>query len=79
MDDLTAEGLPFIPFSRGTGACPGKRLAYVQMRMVVAAVVRGFEMEFAGGGGEGRFDEGGVDAFTLTNPPLMMVLRRRGG
>ncbi|KAK7700921.1 hypothetical protein SLS57_011932 [Botryosphaeria dothidea] len=78
--DLTSEATPFIPFTRGAYACPGKALAYVEMRAVVAGVVRGFEMGFAEGMGEGAaFDEGCVDSFTLANPPLMLVLKKRGG
>ncbi|KAH7052356.1 cytochrome P450 [Macrophomina phaseolina] len=77
--DLTGETLPFIPFTRGACTCPGKQLAYVEMRAVIAAVVRRFDWEFAEGQGAREFDEGCVDSFTLMNPPLMLVLSKRDG
>ncbi|KAK0645261.1 Cytochrome P450 750A1 [Lasiodiplodia hormozganensis] len=79
MGDLLAETAPFIPFTRGACTCPGKALAYVEMRAVVAAVVGRFDVEVVGGEeGMRAFDEGCVDSFTLTNRPLWVVLRRRG-
>ncbi|OMP85179.1 Cytochrome P450 67 [Diplodia seriata] len=71
------EAAAFIPFSRGAGRCPGERLAYVEMRRVVAGVVGRFEVRLAEGQGVAQFDEGGVDAFTLGNPPLRVVVERR--
>ncbi|KAB2573294.1 Averantin hydroxylase [Lasiodiplodia theobromae] len=79
MGDLLADTAPFIPFTRGACTCPGKALAYVEMRAVVAVVVGRFDVVEVVGGEEGMraFDEGCVDSFTLTNRPLWVVLRRR--
>ena len=62
-----------------SSTCPGKALAYVEMRAVVAAVVGRFDVDEVVGGEEAAraFDEGCVDSFTLTNRPLWVVLRRR--
>ncbi|OJD29609.1 cytochrome p450 [Diplodia corticola] len=77
--DLTGENVPFIPFTRGAYTCPGKQLAYMEMRGVVAAVVMGFDLSLAEGQGAEEFDGGCQDSFTLANPPLMVDVRRREG
>ncbi|KAL1619817.1 hypothetical protein SLS54_006413 [Diplodia seriata] len=77
--DLTgSETTPFIPFTRGAHACPGKQLAYMEMRGVVANVVMRFDLRLAEGQSAEAFDGGCQDSFTLANPPLMVELRRRG-
>ncbi|KAK0712207.1 cytochrome P450 [Apiosordaria backusii] len=38
----------YAPFSRGTRICLGMHLAWAEMYMVVAALVRGFEFDFQG-------------------------------
>ncbi|KAL0253146.1 hypothetical protein SLS55_010599 [Diplodia seriata] len=77
--DLTgSETTPFIPFTRGAHACPGKQLAYMEMRGVVANVVMRFDLRLAQGQSAEAFDGGCQDSFTLANPPLMVELRRRG-
>lgn len=75
--NVTAEAVPFVPFTKGAYACPGKAVGYVEMRAVIAGVVGAFDVEFAEGQGERAFDEGCLDTFTLTNPELMVVLKRR--
>ena len=42
----------FYPFSTGSRACPGKRLAYQEMAIAMARVV--FRLEFAAVAGDGR-------------------------
>ncbi|EKG22458.1 Cytochrome P450 [Macrophomina phaseolina MS6] len=76
--DLTNETLPFIPFTRGSYTCPGKQLAYMEMRGVISAVVMDFDLTLSEGQGEKEFDEGCKDSFTLENPPLNVVLKKRG-
>ncbi|KAL1649145.1 hypothetical protein SLS58_001717 [Diplodia intermedia] len=78
FEGLDLEGAPFIPFTRGAHACPGKQLAYMEMRGVVANVVMRFDLALARGQGAEAFDGGCQDSFTLANPPLMVELRRRG-
>lgn len=60
--------IPFMPFSKGPYVCPGKGLAFMEMRKVIAGIVTKFDLEFAVGQSEKAFDEGCVDSFTLTNP-----------
>ncbi|KAK7701956.1 hypothetical protein SLS57_011559 [Botryosphaeria dothidea] len=75
--DVTDDRTPFVPFSRGAYACPGKAVAYAELRAVLAAVVGGFDVRFAEGQGERAFDEGWLDTFTLTNPALRVVMDKR--
>ncbi|KAB2571168.1 Tryprostatin B 6-hydroxylase [Lasiodiplodia theobromae] len=75
--DLTSETVPWMPFTRGAYTCPGKQLAYIEMRGVISAVVMGFELTLAEGQSPKEFDEGCQDSFTLTNPPLMVDLKKR--
>ncbi|KAF4544390.1 Cytochrome P450 [Lasiodiplodia theobromae] len=75
--DLTSETVPWMPFTRGAYTCPGKQLAYIEMRGVISAVVMGFDLTLAEGQSPKEFDEGCQDSFTLTNPPLMVDLKKR--
>ncbi|KAK7606278.1 cytochrome P450, partial [Phyllosticta paracitricarpa] len=75
--DTTVETAPFIPFTRGTYACPGKALGYMEMRAVVAGMVKRFDLELAEGQSAAAFDDGCLDTFTLTNLPLWVVIRKR--
>lgn len=75
---LTPERAPFVAFTRGQYACPGKNLALMELRMVVSLVVMRYErMEFAVPEDVVRFDEDALDTFTMSLPPLPLVLTRR--
>lgn len=75
---LTPERTPFIPFTRGDFVCPGKNLAMMEMRMTLARVAMRFRrLEFAVPEDAVRFDEGALDTFTMSLPPLELVLTRR--
>lgn len=75
---LTPERAPFIAFTRGEFACPGKNLALMEMRMVISRVaLRYRRLAFAVPEDVVRFDEGAMDTFTMSLPPLPLVLTRR--
>ena len=69
--------LAFIPFSYGPANCVGRQLAWMEMRMVISAMVQKFDMAFAEG-----FDQDGwlgtlEDHFISTRGPLMVKLTAR--
>ncbi|KAL7271917.1 hypothetical protein RUND412_005300 [Rhizina undulata] len=48
----------FAPFSIGSRGCIGKRLAYIEIELVMARLVWGFEMKYISGGVDDRVNEG---------------------
>ncbi|KAH6644601.1 cytochrome P450 [Boeremia exigua] len=77
--DLVVRRDAFVPFSYGTYNCAGKPLAMMQLRMVIAMVVRKFELSFAPGKKREceRFIEDQADCFTLHLHPLPLLLKER--
>lgn len=70
--------MPFIPFTRGQYACPGKNLAMMELRMALSRVALRYQrLAFAVPEDVTRFDEGALDTFTMTLPPLPLVLTKR--
>ncbi|KAF2142309.1 uncharacterized protein K452DRAFT_226565 [Aplosporella prunicola CBS 121167] len=65
-----AETAAFMPFSRGAFNCAGKRLALMELRMVVSRVVPGFDLAVADSDAVNGFAAGQVDSFILISPPL---------
>ena len=65
-----------MPFGAGPRLCPGRYLAMLEMKMVIAMLIAGFELESVGtaDGGEPRE----LLAFTMAPVGLKMKLRRRG-
>jgi cytochrome P450 len=66
----------FIPFSTGVYNCVGQKLAMMEMRVVVANLLRSFEIEFAGDMGEAVV-RNSRDAFTVTVGALDVKLTPR--
>ncbi|KAJ7137892.1 hypothetical protein C8R44DRAFT_593222, partial [Mycena epipterygia] len=54
-----------IPFSTGPASCVGRNLAMLEVRMVLAYVMRTFEMRFAEGYDERRWEAALKDYFVL--------------
>ncbi|KAK7537322.1 cytochrome P450 [Phyllosticta citribraziliensis] len=75
--DVNSENVPFLPFLRGAYACPGKNLAYMEMRSVLSRLALRFDLAFAPGETGVAFDEGPMDTFTMLLPPLHLVLTER--
>jgi cytochrome P450 len=62
-----------IPFGTGPRICPGRNLALLEMKMVLGAIYRSFEVERVGAAGEVRE----LFAFTMSPAGLRVRLRRR--
>ncbi|OAL56219.1 putative cytochrome P450 oxidoreductase [Pyrenochaeta sp. DS3sAY3a] len=69
----------FIAFGYGTYNCAGKPLAMMQLRMVVAMVIKRYELSFPLGQEAEceRFIEDQADCFTIHLEPLPLKLTRR--
>lgn len=63
----------FVPFGSGPRICPGRSLALLEIRVVLATLLRSFELERVGR----REDVGEEFGFTLTPTKLRVRLRRR--
>ncbi|EGR44824.1 uncharacterized protein TRIREDRAFT_69648 [Trichoderma reesei QM6a] len=72
-DGLSTEKSPWLPFTRGQWACPGRNLAMMEMRMVLSHIALQYNVSFADPGAAKRFDLDVMDTFTLTLPPLHLV------
>lgn len=66
----------FIPFSTGVYSCVGQKLAMMEMRVVMANLLRSFEIDFAGDMGEAVVKKS-RDAFTLSVGALDVKLTPR--
>jgi cytochrome P450 len=69
----------FVPFSYGVYNCAGKPLAMMQLRMVLAMLIRKFELSFAPGKEAEceRYIQDQADCFTLHLHALPLSLRER--
>lgn len=66
----------FMPFGTGPYNCVGQKLAMMEMRVVVANLLRCFEIEFAGDMGKVVVNES-IDAFVLCVGSLKVKLTPR--
>ncbi|KAF1364560.1 benzoate 4-monooxygenase [Lizonia empirigonia] len=69
----------FVPFSYGPYNCAGKPLAIMQLRMVIAMLIRKFEISFAPGTEAecARYIQDQADCFTLHIHSLPLMLKER--
>ena len=68
----------FIPFGHGPTGCVGKALAWLEMRLMLATVVRRFDLAFAPGFDAKTYPDCIKDAFTMARSrPLPMVIKKR--
>jgi hypothetical protein len=71
----------FIPFSFGPANCAGKNLAMLEMRTVIALLIRRFDMAFSERFTEGysadKWGEDAEDWVVFKNGPLPVVLTSR--
>jgi cytochrome P450 len=63
-----------MPFGSGPRICPGRSLALLEMKVVLSAVYKAFELERVGVAG----DVSEIFAFTMSPRGLKVKLRRRG-
>jgi cytochrome P450 len=71
--DLSTEKAPWIPFTRGQWACPGRNFAMMELRMVISRIALQYNIAIAEEDLGERFDKEAKDTFTLTLPPLRLV------
>lgn len=76
-ENLSTEKAPWIPFTRGSFSCPGKNLAFMELRIVLSRIALMFDITFAPGVEVDRFDKEAKDTFTLTVPTLYLVFTLR--
>ncbi|KAF2176885.1 cytochrome P450 [Zopfia rhizophila CBS 207.26] len=63
--DLLVDKRAFMPFSTGVYSCIGQKLAMMEIRSVIANLVRNFEIEFAADEDGGAAEKKTRDCFTL--------------
>ncbi|KAL2821321.1 cytochrome P450 [Aspergillus cavernicola] len=66
----------FVPFSTGPAGCIGKNLALMEMRLMTAHLVTGFDVAFAPGE-DGTDLLNSEDHFTVALKPLHLLFKRR--
>ncbi|KAJ4321021.1 hypothetical protein N0V94_003079 [Neodidymelliopsis sp. IMI 364377] len=79
-EEMRTDGAPWNVFQSGVHACAGKALAYVTLRIVVAALVMGFEVRVAEGESEERlraFEGRFLSSLLMGLRPLGVVFRER--
>lgn len=67
----------FIPFSAGQYICPGKALAYLEMRLFLAHVLRDFEFDMSQSFDHAGFWLGLQSYMGYIKKPLPLTVRRR--
>jgi cytochrome P450 len=67
----------WIPFNYGPGNCVGRALAMNEMRAVLAALVRRFDMRLASGFEPGEWEQKLVDGYTLGRGALPVIMSGR--
>nr|A0A068AA78.1 RecName: Full=Cytochrome P450 monooxygenase orf5; AltName: Full=Brefeldin A biosynthesis cluster protein orf5 [Penicillium brefeldianum]AIA58897.1 putative cytochrome P450 [Penicillium brefeldianum] len=75
--ELVKDKSVFIPFLTGSYACVGRRLALMEVRRAVAAILCRYDIALAPGQNEEGFLDGKIDAFTLVAAPLSLKFTRR--
>ncbi|TFK52931.1 cytochrome P450 [Heliocybe sulcata] len=77
--DLILRKDAFVPFSAGTYSCAGKQLAMLELRLMLALLVKTFDIRMGGEEAVKLFSEcpGPRDAFTMDMPPLRVLLSPR--
>ncbi|KLO15649.1 high nitrogen upregulated cytochrome P450 monooxygenase 2 [Schizopora paradoxa] len=67
----------FLPFSMGPANCPGKNLALIEMRMVIAVLLQRFEIDFEDGYDVASYERDLEDRFITQVAQLRVSLRAR--
>ena len=67
----------FIPFSLGPMNCAGKNLALLELRAIIATLVRRFEMRLADGFDPQQWEDELHDFFVMEKGKLPVVLTKR--
>lgn len=76
--EIAANKNAFLPFSYGPRSCPGKALALMETRLVLAALVPRYDPQLVPGFDRTKFEQGVRDCFTIQNLPLPLIMVPRG-
>ncbi|KAL7267865.1 hypothetical protein RUND412_009531 [Rhizina undulata] len=81
--EMAGDFSAFATFSIGSRGCIGKRLAYIEIQLVLARLVWGFEMKYISGGVDGRVNDGDqymlIDNLTSArHGPVVEFSKREG-
>ncbi|KAE8353448.1 monooxygenase [Aspergillus coremiiformis] len=76
-EEMRTEEAPFLPFSLGSYGCPGKNLAMLSLRIAISSIAQRYHLIFASSETEETFENGALDTFTTTLPPLQIRFQRR--
>ena len=77
MIDFVHNDGAFIPFSHGPMNCAGRNLAMLELRSVVCALVRRFNIRLLAGWDPSTFDRQYKDYFAAARPQLPVRLETR--
>ena len=75
--EIKLDRTAFIPFSTGPQSCPGKNLAWLELRCIVALVVQRFRMRPAESYDLDRWEKEVRDAHATLRGPLVVRLEMR--
>ncbi|KAH5581599.1 hypothetical protein HBI24_127250 [Parastagonospora nodorum] len=76
-EEMGTDKAPYLPFSLGAYACPGKNLAQLSLRTSLSMIAQNFDVAFAPGEDGVTFDNEMLDTFTVTLPPLQLQFTPR--
>ncbi|KAE8154297.1 cytochrome P450 monooxygenase [Aspergillus avenaceus] len=75
--ELIKNRAAFLPFHAGPYVCPGRQVSMMEMRRLVAEVLRRYDIGFAPGQTAQEFVDGRVDAMSISPAPLRLVFTPR--
>ncbi|KAH8891588.1 cytochrome P450 [Thozetella sp. PMI_491] len=72
-ENRSTETSPWLAFQRGIHRCVGKSMAMMELRSVLSRTALRYDIAFAPGGTDERFEKDSKDLFTTRLPPLQMI------
>ncbi|CCT74170.1 related to pisatin demethylase cytochrome P450 [Fusarium fujikuroi IMI 58289] len=75
--ELTKDKTVYAPFSIGRYSCVGKQLGLMEVRYVIAHIIRAFDVRLGQGQTKEGFLKSKMDTFTLATPNLHLVFTPR--
>lgn len=76
-EGLSTEKAPWIAFTKGRYACPGRNLALMELRMALSRIALRYNTSFVSEDDAAKFDGDTKDVFTLGISPLPLLFTRR--
>lgn len=75
--EVTTEKAPFIVFTRGPYTCPGRHLALMELSMAISRIAMRYDLAFVSAEEADKFDNGSMDTFLMSLPPLSITFTPR--